>query len=192
MEKMEASKKKPAGMGVRVIKQQGDMEPYTVFYDDRKPIEKSDKSEQLHIEEQVNASDWIVHPIDMHGLKALVSNSTILPQCIRAYKNNIAGFGIGVRYACDCDEETPEMKDEWSKLEGILELLNMECMAKEIFEKIITARETYGIAYTEVIRDTMGNVVQLEYIKDTPSIDMTCPLQPYIEVEFFHKGESYF
>lgn len=187
---MEASKKKPAGMGVRVIKQQGDMEPYTVFYDDRKPIEKSDKSEQLHIEEQVNASDWIVHPIDMHGLKALVSNSTILPQCIRAYKNNIAGFGIGVRYACDCDEETPEMKDEWSKLEGILELLNMECMAKEIFEKIITARETYGIAYTEVIRDTMGNVVQLEYIKDTPSIDMTCPLEPYIEVEFFHKGES--
>ena len=100
---MEASKKKPAGMGVRVIKQQGDMEPYTVFYDDRKPIEKSDKSEQLHIEEQVNASDWIVHPIDMHGLKALVSNSTILPQCIRAYKNNIAGFGIGVRYACVCD-----------------------------------------------------------------------------------------
>lgn len=56
---MEASKKKPAGMGVRVIKQQGDMEPYTVFYDDRKPIEKSDKSEQLHIEEQVNASDWL-------------------------------------------------------------------------------------------------------------------------------------
>lgn len=64
-----------------------------------KPIEKSDKSEQLHIEEQVNASDWIVHPVDMRGLKALVSNSTILPQCIRAYKNNIAGFGIGVRYA---------------------------------------------------------------------------------------------
>ena len=187
---MEASKKKPAGMGVRVIKQQGDMEPYTVFYDDRKPIEKSDKSEQLHIEEQVNASDWIVHPIDMHGLKALVSNSTILPQCIRAYKNNIAGFGIGVRYACDCDKETDEMKAEWAKLEEILELLNMDCMAKEIFEDIITARETYGIAYAEVIRNVKGDVVQLEYIKDTPSIDMTCPLEPHIEVDFFHKGKA--
>ena len=187
---MEARKKKPAGMGVRVIKQQGDMEPYTVFYDDRKPIEKSDKSEQLHIEEQVNASDWIVHPVDMRGLKALVSNSTILPQCIRAYKNNIAGFGIGVRYACDCDKETDEMKAEWAKLEEILELLNMDCMAKEIFEDIITARETYGIAYAEVIRNVKGDVVQLEYIKDTPSIDMTCPLEPHIEVDFFHKGKA--
>lgn len=187
---MEASKKKPAGMGVRVIKQQGDMEPYTVFYDDRKPIEKSDKSEQLHIEEQVNASDWIVHPVDMRGLKALVSNSTILPQCIRAYKNNIAGFGIGVRYACDCDKETDEMKAEWAELEEILELLNMDCMAKEIFEDIITARETYGIAYAEVIRNVKGDVVQLEYIKDTPSIDMTCPLEPHIEVDFFHKGKA--
>lgn len=34
-----------------------------------------------------------------------------------------------------------------------------------------------------------GNVVQLEFIIDTPSIDMTYPLEPYIETEFFYKGE---
>ena len=34
-----------------------------------------------------------------------------------------------------------------------------------------------------------GNVVQLEFIIDTPSIDMTYPLEPYIEAEFFYKGE---
>ena len=44
----------------------------------------------------VNASEWITHPIDMRGLKELVDNSTILPQCIRAYKSTIAGFGISV------------------------------------------------------------------------------------------------
>ena len=36
--------------------------------------------------------------------------------------------------------------------------------------------KTYGIAYCEVIRDMQGNVVQLEFIIDTPSIDMTYPL----------------
>ena len=46
-------------------------------------------------------------------------------------------------------------------------------------------RETYGIAYCEVIRDMQGNVVQLEFIIDTPSIDTTYPLEPYIDTKYF-------
>jgi PBSX family phage portal protein len=182
------NKNKPA-VGVRIVKQQEPMEPYSVFYGDRtKKVEKSDKSEQLHIEEQYNSADWISHPVDMRGLKALVSNSTILPQCIRAYKNNIAGFGIGVKYSSDYDEETAEMKAEWDKLKSIIDLLNMDRMSKEIFESLIADRETYGISYAEVIRDMEGNVVQLEFIIDTPSVDMTCPLRPYVDVNYFYEG----
>jgi capsid portal protein len=178
-------------VGVRIIKQQEIQPPYSVFYDERaKAIEKSDKSEQLHIEEQVNASDWIEHPVDMYGLKTLVNNSTILPQCIRAYKSNIAGFGIGVRYSSDYKEETDEMKQEWDMLTRIIDLLNMDCMSKEVFEKLITDRETYGISYAEVIRDMEGNVAQLEFIIDTPSVDMTCPLYPYVNVNFYYKGAA--
>lgn len=187
---MEENKAKPAGIAVHIVKQDEPLRPYSVFYGDRKQIEKSDRSEQLHIEEQINASDWITHPIDMRGLKELASNSTILPQCIRAYKNNIAGFGIGVRYSCDCDKESPEMKSEWEQMESVIQLLNMDCMTKEVFEKIINARETYGIAYAEIIRDLEGDVVQMEFIIDTPSVDMTSPLLPYMDVEYYYKGKT--
>lgn len=67
---------------VRIVKEQA-------------PIEKADTSVQLTQEEAFNAGDWIMPPNDMVGLRTLVKHSTILPQCIRAYKNNIAGFGIG-------------------------------------------------------------------------------------------------
>ena len=126
----------------------------------------------------------------MYGLKELVDNSTILPQCIRAYKNNISGFGISIHYKEDYNEETEEMKAEWNLAQRTIALLNMDCMIKEIFENIVRDRETYGISYCEVIRDMKGNVVQLEFIIDTPTIDMTYPLEPYIESVFFYNGEA--
>ena len=36
----------------------------------------------------------------------MVDESTILPQCIRAYKSNIAGFGIDIRYKDDLRTRT--------------------------------------------------------------------------------------
>ncbi len=175
-------------VGVKIIKSDDKSAPLSVFTE-RKPIEKSDKSEQLSRDNSSNASEWISHPIDMRGLKELVDDSTILPQCIKAYKNNIAGFGLSVHYMSDYDKETAEMKAEWTKLEKIINLLNMDIMAKEVFENVIRDRETYGIAYCEVIRDFSGDVVQLEFIIDTPSIDMTYPLEPYMDVEYYYRGE---
>lgn len=185
---MEQSKKVPPQVGVKIIKAAGDMETPSVFYSD---IKKSDKSEQISRENAANASEWIGHPIDMRGLKELVNNSTILPQCIKAYKSNIAGFGITVKYNEDYDEENGEMKSEFAKLQGIIELLNMDIMTKEVFENVIRDRETYGIAYCEVIRNISGEVVQLDFIIDTPSIDMTYPLEPYQDVLFYQKGTKY-
>lgn len=185
-----SDEKKTAGrIGVRIIKSQDESTVPTVFYHGGQQIEKSDKSEQLNRETAVSAADWIPHPVNMYGLKELVDNSTILPQCIKAYKSNIAGFGISVHYREDYDEETPEMKAEWTQAERIISLLNMDCMTKEVFEDIVRDRETYGIAYCEVIRDMQGNVAQLEFIMDTPSIDMTCPLEPYVDTEYFYNGE---
>lgn len=182
------SNKHSQNIGVKIIKSDADSTPFSVFTD-RKVIEKSDKSEQLSRENSVSASEWISHPVDMRGLKELVSDSTILPQCIKAYKNNIAGFGLSVHYLSDYDEETEEMKAEWTKMEEIIALLNMDMMAKEVFENVIRDRETYGIAYCEVIRDFNGDVVQLEFIIDTPSVDMTYPLEPYMDVEYYYNGK---
>lgn len=184
-----ANNKHSPSVGVKIIKSDEKSTPLSVFTD-RKPIEKSDKSEQLSIDNSANASVWISHPVDMRGLKELVDDSTILPQCIKAYKNNIAGFGMSVHYMSDYDEETAEMKAEWTQLEEIVNLLNMDIMAKEVFENVIRDRETYGIAYCEVIRDFSGDVVQLEFIIDTPSVDMTYPLEPYMDVEYYYKGKT--
>jgi PBSX family phage portal protein len=168
---------KPTKMEVRIIKAQ------------EAPVEKADTSVQVTTQEAYNAGDWITPRNDMRGLARLVENSTILPQCIRAYKNNIAGFGIGVRYIEDV-EETPEMAAEFSRAEEIIELLNIEQDTKEVFEDTIEARETYGIAYLEVIRNIADEVVQIEFIKETPTISKTRPLDPYITTTYYHHGQE--
>lgn len=164
------------GMRVRIIKEHA-------------PIEKAETPMQITEQEAYSAGDWIKPENDLKGLRALVKHSTILPQCIRAYKNNIAGFGIGVRYVDDT-EETPEKAAEFEKATEIIELLNTEQDTKQVFEDIIEARETYGIAYLEVIRNIAGEVVQIEFIKDTPSIEKTKPLEPYIASIYYHHGKQ--
>ena len=164
-------------MEVRVIKAQQSL------------IEKADTPVQVTEQEAYNAGDWITPRHDMRGLAKLVENSTILPQCIRAYKNNIAGFGIGVRYIEDV-EETPEMAAEFQRAEEIIELLNIEQDTKEVFEDIIEARETYGISYLEVIRNIAGEVVQIEFVKETESVWKSRPLVPYITTTYWHHGQE--
>lgn len=154
------------------------------------PIIKSDKTEQISETEAYSATDWIAQIIPQRGLKALVAHSTILPQCIRAYKNNIAGFGIAVKYMDDYEEETEEMKQEFVTMERIIEMLNFEQDTKEVFEKVVESRETYGIAYIECIRNLEGAVVEIEFVKDTPTIELTRPLEPYVEITYYYKGES--
>lgn len=171
-----SSNKQPVNMGVRIVKAAA------------QPITKAEVSTQVTEQEAYNAGDWITPPLDLRGLRTLVKNSSILPQCIRAYKNNIAGFGIGVRYKDDI-EETEEMAAEFNKAEEIIELLNLEQDTKEVFEDIIEAREIYGISYVEVIRNVAGEVQQIEFIKDTPSITKTKPLDPYVPTPFYHHGE---
>lgn len=153
------------------------------------PITKSDVSTQITDSEKNYAGEWLQPPVDLRGYKETVNNSSILPQCIHAYKHNIAGFGIGVRYKEDV-KENPEMAAEFERAQHIIELLTTEQDTKEVFEDIIEARETYGIAYIEVIRNLGGEVVQIEFIKNTPSVRKTLPLEPYIDTEFFYNGEK--
>lgn len=152
-------------------------------------VAKADTTTQIHPEEAYNAGDWIEPPTDLRGYKLLVNNSAILPQCIRAYKNNIAGFGIGVRYKDDVDE-TPEMAAEFQRAEDIVELFTTEQDTKEIFADIIEARETYGIAYLEVIRNIAGEVVQIDFINETASMRKTQPLEPYVDSVYYHDGKE--
>jgi len=174
--------KKNADIGVKIIK----AAPRPQLH----PVIKAETSTQVTTEDAFNAGDWISHPIDLRGLKELVRNSNILPQCIRAYKNNICGYGLGVRYITD-DEETPEMAAEFNQLTEILELLNVEQDTKEVFEDLIEARETYGIAYLEIIRNPLTDTVEeIVFVREVPSIDKTIPLEPYLDYTYNHHGEE--
>lgn len=158
--------------------------------DDIKTIKKSYVSEQLDKDEALNASDWRIKKYSQTQLQELVDDSTILPQCINAYGNNIAGFGISLKYNSDYDEETEEMKAEWSKAEEILNLMNQDEDISKIFANVIRDRETIGIAYIEVIRNNVGEVVQIEHIAEPQSVEMTVGLEPYIEYNYIYKGKD--
>lgn len=163
-------------MQVRVIKE-------------NKPIEKAEGSLQITEQEAFYSGEWLSPEYNMKGLKTLVNNSIILPQCIRAYKNNIAGFGIGIRYTDDT-KETSEMAAEFERAQEIIELLNIDQKTAKVFGDVIEARETYGIAYIEVIRNLAGEVAQIEFVKETQTITKTRKLDPYIETVFYHHGKE--
>ena len=183
MSENSGKKKAAPKVETKVIKAQ-----FSAFEDPVRPIKKSEKTEQLDDSASISASDWIPKPVDMVGLDNMVRHSTILPQCIRAYKNNIAGFGLKICYVEDI-EETEESKAEWDQLKRIIDLFSLEMDTKEVFEKIVEDREKYGIAYVECIRNMSGELVQVDFIENTPSIEMTYPLEPYVDIEYSYHGE---
>ena len=78
---MSENKKQLPSVGVRIIK----------AFD--RPIEKAEQPTQLDTQQARNAGEFAMPLYPLEGLRELVKNSHILPQCIAAYKNNIAGFG---------------------------------------------------------------------------------------------------
>lgn len=103
-------------------------------------------------------------PYDMTTLKSISEISDILQQCIEAYVQNIVGFGMDVQYNVDDNNETPEMKSEWTRLQELLEGLSIERPAKEVLEEVTRNMEQCGNAYMEVIRNGAGEVVGIDSI----------------------------
>ena len=177
------AKPRPAEMSIRII------EASKSPNDGSTPVKKAENPTQISAKEKDTAGIWLEPRLSLPGLKRMLTESTILPQCARAYRSNIPGFGIGVRYKEDV-EETDAMAAEFTRMQELIELLNTEQDTKEVFEDIIEARETYGIAYLEVIRNVGGEVSQIEFVHDTESMRKSRPLDPYIETTFHYKGRE--
>lgn len=153
----------------------------------RGSVNKSYTANNLKSEEDSAYSDWLIPHMSLKGLGAMAENSSILPQCINAYKSNIAGFGLEVRYKEDL-KDTPKLKKEFNKLRDIVELLSLDHDTKELFENVIEARETYGIAYIEVMRNDAGEVNQIEFVENVPSIDKSRPMGEYVDTVYHYNG----
>lgn len=120
-------------------------------------------SRQQESENEKYAVNGIIEPpYRIEDLQQIRENSTILGQCIDAYKRNIAGFGHEMKYKQEDDKETPEMKAEWTLVDTeIIPLFSFDKPFKEIFETAIDDKETTGNGYIEVIRNLEGKPAEL-------------------------------
>jgi len=144
-------------------------------------------------EDKVSASgvEWIEPPLDLLGLKTMVDNSTILPQCCTAYGSNIAGTGFSLEYKEDVSgtDENKEMRAEWDKARGILDTLSTEYDATEVFVNALTERERCGIAYIECVRNMEGNVVEIYNLLDTETVRKSKEDENRTNYTFYLRGE---
>ncbi|HDR7526739.1 phage portal protein [Bacillus paranthracis] len=120
-------------------------------------------SQQQEDSKEKNAINGIIEPpYRIEDLQQIKENSTILGQCIDAYKRNIAGFGHEMQYKQNDVEETDEMKKEWSFVDTeIIPFFSFDKPFKEILEGAIDDRETTGNGYIEVIRNASNQPDQL-------------------------------
>lgn len=158
------------------------------------PLQKAEHPVNLPPEAEYNAGDWIMHPYNFDGLQALVEHSTILPQCVTAYRNNVCGFGLSIDYLDEykllSEEEHPELVEEYDRLQRVIDLLSLDNDTKDVFGAIVATRERFGIAYIEVVRNLDGEVVEITNIRNPGTVWMTNPLPPYIDVTHYYKGEA--
>ncbi|WP_271013953.1 phage portal protein [Pseudomonas aeruginosa] len=134
------------------------------------------------------ADDVIEPPYNIKELKQMAEYSTILQQCIDAYKTNILGFGLGVEYTFDFNaENAPEEKKkaaekEWTKLEEFARYMNYDESAEVVLGYVIEDREKTGNGFVEVLREGTGKPAGIEYL-DAQYLRV-CKLSDPVDVEF--------
>lgn len=113
--------------------------------------------------------DIVEPPYNLKELKLIGEYSSILQQCVDAYKTNIIEFGIEPDYKLDINSEDikKEVKEqaeaEWTRLDEFIRYLNMDESPEVILGYAIDDKEKTGNGYIEIIRDGIGNPVGIEY-----------------------------
>jgi PBSX family phage portal protein len=111
----------------------------------------------------------IAPPYSLRELKLIGEYSTILQQCIEAYKTNIFGFGLQPQYRFDYNAEstTDDLRkkadEEWTRLEEFVRYLNYDEEAETLLGYALEDREKMGNGYVEVLRDALNRPAGMEY-----------------------------
>ncbi|MCI1696891.1 phage portal protein [Aneurinibacillus aneurinilyticus] len=97
--------------------------------------------------------DLIPYPVGQEPakLRKLVKQSSILPQCNLAYKQNVTGFGRGLRYKANESDKTGQ--DEWERAEEMLETVVLDKPLESFLGELVDDLNEGGNAYIEVSRD---------------------------------------
>lgn len=120
--------------------------------------------------EGLYGADVLEPPYNLTELKLMGEYSSILQQCIDAYKTNIVGFGIESEYKLDINSEEIEQavkvqaEKENTRLGEFIRYLNLDESPELILGYVIDDREKTGNGYIEIIRDGTGLPVGIEYV----------------------------
>lgn len=158
------------------------------------PIEKavSQDVSDSHEAELSGIEGVIVPPYPMKDLQGLVEMSTILQQCIDAYKRNIVGFGAVPKYLEDdvAQDETPEMKAEWEKVKDFIKYFNFDKSFEDVFAEAIEDREQTGNAFIEIIRDGLNLPAEGDRL-DPSTMQVTKLFEERVDVTYIRDGKTF-
>lgn len=151
----------------------------------------SNESKQIYEDDFSGAygnSDIIEPPYNLKELKMMGDYSSILQQCIDAYKTNIIEFGIEPEFKIDInsedveDEVKEQARKEWTRLDEFIRYLNLDESPEVILGYVIDDKEKTGNGYIEIIRNTVGDPVGIEYV-DTQYMRV-CKKTTHEEIEY--------
>ncbi|OES45820.1 phage portal protein [Domibacillus iocasae] len=114
--------------------------------------------------------DIIEPPYNLKELKLIGEYSTILQQCVEAYRVNILGFGLVPKYRFDYnskdtkDDLKTKADEEWTRLEEFIRYLNYDEEAETILGYALEDREKMGNGYIEALRDSLNRPAGIEYV----------------------------
>jgi len=118
----------------------------------------------------VYGNDIIAPPWNLNELKQISEYSSILEQCIDAYRTNIVGFGIESMHKLDVNSDEIEeavkkqAEEEYTRLDEFIRYLNMDESPELVLGYVVEDREKTGNGYIEVIRDGVDIPVGIEYV----------------------------
>lgn len=132
----------------------------------------SPETKQIHKDdfEGLYGADILNPPYNLTELKLMGEYSSILQQCIDAYKTNIVGFGIESEYKLDINSEEVEKRvrekaeTENTRLGEFIRYLNLDESPELILGYVLDDREKTGNGYIEIIRDGVAMPVGIEYV----------------------------
>jgi PBSX family phage portal protein len=136
-------------------------------------IKASDQSKQIYKDDFAGAygqGDIIAPPYNLRELKLMGDYSSILQQCIDAYKTNIVEFGIEPEYKIDINSEEikeelkKQAQEEWTRLDEFIRYLNLDESPEVVLGYVIDDKEKTGNGYMEIIRNGKGDPVGIEYV----------------------------
>lgn len=143
---------------------------------------------------ELYGSDIIRPPYNIRELKLISERSTILQQCVEAYKTNIVEFGFEPEHKLDInsdsigESERAAAEQEYQQVNDFLSCLNFDESAETIFGYAVEDREKTGNGYVEVLRDGSGLPAGIEYLDTRHTRVCTYTVPEQIKVTLLNNG----